>query len=98
GVARVQTQGKGLPKFEVDPYWPKAVTQSPNLIFGSVGGIAIDRTNDHVWILNRVESLAKDEVMATNNPPEMDCCKPVPYVTEFDPTGNIIQSWGGPGQ
>src|SRR5205823_4261087 len=54
-------------------------------------------TNDRLGV-ERVRSLAKDEVMATNSPPEMDCCTPVPYVTEFDPAGNVLRSWGGPGQ
>src|SRR3989442_1612117 len=30
--------------------------------------------------------------------PRSLCCVPAPPVLEFDPTGNLLQAWGGPGQ
>lgn len=71
------------PKFEVDPYWPKPL---PNLwITGEIGGVCVD-AHDHVFILNR-RNLTDSELDAGYN---------APPVIEFDPAGNVINSWGDP--
>ena len=35
---------------------------------------------------------------ADENPPTAKCCKRAPPVLEFDQQGNLLRSWGGPGQ
>ncbi|MBV8207106.1 MAG: hypothetical protein JO041_09960 [Acidobacteria bacterium] len=82
------------PRFEVDPMWPKPL---PNhWILGSVAGVAVD-SRDHVWIIHRPNSLEAGEMHASTNPPIAQCCVPAPPVLEFDPAGNLVGSWGGPG-
>jgi hypothetical protein len=92
--AHAQRAAGGMPAFQVDPFWPKF---SGNWIFGSIGGVYVDPTNDHVWVLNRPRTVQDDESYAAQKPPRADCCVPPPYVMEFDPNGNFIKSWGGPG-
>ncbi len=83
------------PKFEVDPFWPKPL---PNhWILGQAIGLSID-SNDHVWIVHRKGSLEPGEQHATTKPQIAQCCAPAPSVLEFDAAGNLLASWGGPGQ
>jgi hypothetical protein len=84
-----------VPKFEVDPFWPKPLPN--NWALGQVGGIAVD-DRDHVWIIHRPESLTPAEKAASFNPPRAKCCVSAPPIIEFDPEGNVVQAWGGPGQ
>jgi DNA-binding beta-propeller fold protein YncE len=84
----------GVPTFQVDPLWPKF---DSNWIFGSIGGVFVDPTNDHVWVLNRPRSVQNDENYAAQKPPLADCCVPPPFVMEFDPDGKFVKGWGGPG-
>ena len=28
----------------------------------------------------------------------IDCCVPAPPVLEYDPQGNVVRHWGGPGE
>src|SRR3954468_20449823 len=83
------------PRFAVDPYWPKPLPD--NWILGQVSGIAVDK-NDHVWIVHRPATLVDDEKGAMQNPPATKCCKAAPPVLEFDQEGNLLRSWGGPGE
>jgi DNA-binding beta-propeller fold protein YncE len=84
----------GVPKFEVDPSWPKDL---PNeWMMGQVAGIFVD-SHDHVWVTNRPRSLEDHDKYAAFDPPQADCCKPAPAVLEFDAAGNFVQGWGGPG-
>src|ERR1035437_9269249 len=92
-AAPAETPKAGVPIFQVDPYWPK---REGNWIFGSIGGIAIDPTNDDVWVLQRPLTLENDENYAAQKPPVSDCCVPGPPVMEFDAAGNFIRGWGGP--
>jgi DNA-binding beta-propeller fold protein YncE len=83
------------PRFEVDPMWPKPL---PNhWILGQTIGVSVD-AQDNVWIIHRAGSLEAGEQHATTNPPISKCCAPAPPVLEFDPAGNLINSWGGKGQ
>jgi len=83
------------PRFQVDPFWPKPL---PNhWVLGSVTGVAVD-SRDHVWIIHRgADSLANNEKGGILNPPT-GCCVPAPQVLEFDPAGNLVSHWGGPGE
>ena len=83
------------PRFEVDPMWPKPL---PNhWVIGNAIGVSAD-AQDHIWIIHRAGSLEPKEIYATANPPAAECCIPAPPVLEFDQAGNLIASWGGPGQ
>lgn len=83
------------PKFEIDPFWPKALPN--NWTLGQVAGVAVDE-RDHVWIMQRPRSLSRLEAAAAENPPRAQCCIPAPPVIEFDAEGNVVQAWGGEGQ
>jgi DNA-binding beta-propeller fold protein YncE len=77
---RLNAQGNP-PKYEVDPSWPKPL---PNMwVTGSVGGVCTD-AQDHVFIVNRRN--------LTDN--ELDAAYQAPTVIEFDPQGNVANSWG----
>jgi DNA-binding beta-propeller fold protein YncE len=72
-----------VPKYEVDPSWPKPL---PNRwVTGMIGGICVD-SQDHVFVLNRRN--------LTDN--ELDAGQQAPPVIEFDPAGNVVNSWGDP--
>ncbi|HET9275295.1 MAG TPA: hypothetical protein VFN96_04430 [Gemmatimonadales bacterium] len=85
------------PYFEVDPLWPRPL---PNhWILGSAIGVGVD-SRDHVYIIHRgLPTLnARTEAGAASNPPTGECCLAAPPILEFDPEGNLVGSWGGPGQ
>jgi DNA-binding beta-propeller fold protein YncE len=82
------------PQFEVDPLWPKPL---PNhWLLGMTIGVSVDAA-DNIWIIHRQGSLDPGELHATTKPPQAICCAPAPPVLEFDPAGNLIRHWGGPG-
>ncbi len=88
--------GVMAPMFEVDPLWPKPL---PNhWIMGSTIGVSVD-SRDHVWVIHRQTTFnANTEIGATADPPIAVCCFPAPNVLEFDPEGNLVNHWGGPGE
>jgi len=92
-AVRSATDG-AVPRFAVDPYWPKALPG--NWILGQVAGIAVDR-HDHVWIIHRPGTLLDDEKGAQMKPPATRCCEAAPPILEFDSDGNLLRHWGGPG-
>src|SRR5579864_3841280 len=78
----LRAQGNA-PRFEVDPAWPKPL---PNLwVTGGIGGVCID-SRDHVFLLNRRD--------LTDN--DLDAGHQAPVVIEFDPEGNVVNSFGDP--
>lgn len=84
------------PQFKVDHSWPKLPL--PNKwALGELGGMFID-AQDHVWIYNRPNTLFPWEKAAAANPPTAECCIPAPPVIEFSPAGDVLRSWGGPGE
>jgi DNA-binding beta-propeller fold protein YncE len=82
------------PRFEVDPLWPKPLPN--NWILGQVIGLTVD-ARDHIWIVHRDNLLGPHEAAADQNPPVASCCSKAPPVLEFDPAGNLVGHWGGPG-
>ncbi len=93
--AAVEAAGVQAPVFEVDPFWPKPL---PNhWVIGATIGVAVD-ANDHVWIIHRGSSLEAKEKYATWDPPAATCCSPAPPVLEFNQKGDLVGSWGGPGE
>jgi DNA-binding beta-propeller fold protein YncE len=94
--AHAQGPGSGAsPQFQVDAFWPKPLPN--NWILGQVSGIAVDRF-DHIWVVHRPGSLTARERAAEQNPPVSKCCVAAPPVLVFDQSGNLVKSWGGPGQ
>ena len=71
------------PRFEVDPFWPKPMPN--NWVLGETIGLGID-AQDHVWIVHRQNRVAANEGTGA------------PWVLEFDPAGNLVGHWGGPGE
>jgi DNA-binding beta-propeller fold protein YncE len=69
------------PQYEVDPYWPKPLPDK--WVTGSVSGVCTD-AQDHVFIVNQGN--------LTEN--ELDAGRQAPPVIEFDPLGNVVNSWG----
>ena len=93
--APAKPAGVQAPMFQVDPYWPKPLPNS--WVLGSVIGLSVD-SRDHVWITHRGAPLAPKEAGMAQNPPISSiCCQSAPPVLEFDPAGNVVSSWGGPG-
>jgi DNA-binding beta-propeller fold protein YncE len=86
------------PTFEVDPFWPKPL---PNhWILGNVIGVAVD-ARDHVYIVHRDTTTGDIFGGATEIGLKLgvsECCTPAPPVLEFDPEGNLVKHWGGPGE
>ena len=87
--------GTMAPMFEVDPLWPKPL---PNhWILGSAVGVTVD-SEDHVWIVHRQNGNIRTELGAAADPPSGECCLPAPNILEYDQEGNLLSSWGGPGE
>jgi len=90
-------QTKQVPRFEVDPFWPKPLPN--NWVHGMTIGIGIS-SDDHVWVIHRGNdpgNLDRTElaVVKEGAPPVGECCNPAPPVLEFDQAGNLVGSWGG---
>ncbi len=92
--ATAQGRTVQAPMFEVDPLWPKPL---PNhWLLGMTIGVWVD-DRDHVWIIHRGAAT----LHANERALELkvgECCQSAPPVLEFDPAGNLVQAWGGPGQ
>jgi hypothetical protein len=91
--AEAQRTNVQAPIFEVDPFWPKPF----NGLLGMAIGVWVDE-QDYVWIIHRSSAtLHNNEKGAELNPPIAECCRGAPPVLAFDPEGNLVKSWGGPG-
>jgi DNA-binding beta-propeller fold protein YncE len=84
------------PSFQVDPFWPKPL---PNhWILGRVIGVAVD-ARDHVYIIHRDQNeMFRGATEIGLKLGVSECCSPAPPVLEFDPEGNLVRHWGGPGE
>jgi DNA-binding beta-propeller fold protein YncE len=85
-----------IPIFEVDPLWPKPLPEEA--LLGMTIGVSVD-AQDNVWIVHRgAATLSNNEKGSTLNPPVSICCKAAPPVIAFNQAGDVVHSWGGPGQ
>ncbi len=75
------------PTFAVDPAWPRPLPG--RWLLGARAGVAVD-SRDHVWIVHRPATLQPNETRSIWHA--------APPVIEFDPAGNVVSSWGGPGE
>src|SRR5579863_277927 len=90
----IDMHAQAPPAYKVDANWPKQLPN--NWIMGQVGGMAVDQ-QDHIWVLQRPGSNTKDDLGAAQTPPVAECCVSAPPVLVFDAEGNLLKSWGGPG-
>ena len=79
-----QAQARRVPKFEVDPSWPKLPSK---WVFGQVSSVSIDEQGN-AWVLQRPNTVRADQRAKG---------MAAPPVLEFDEAGNFLQGWGGPG-
>ncbi len=87
------SDGVMAPMFEVDPFWPRPLPD--HMVLGSAIGVGVD-SRDHVFIVHRGNLTERTEGGADADPPIGECCRAAPPVLEFDPEGNLVNSWGGP--
>src|SRR5205085_6416517 len=81
-AASIGAQSQAV-QYEADVAWPKPL---PNRwVLGGLGGVCVD-AQDHVLILNRQDVVEGDLNGATL----------APSIIEFDPAGNVVNSWGDP--
>lgn len=97
--SKTETIGKSaeeVPTFKVDPFWPKPLPD--NWLLGQVTGVAVD-SKDNIWIIHRPSRVGDDEAIPNipKNEQKLPFI-PAPPVLEFDTDGNVINSWGGPGE
>ena len=71
------------PHYEADLAWPKPLPE--RWVLGGLGGVCVDAQN-HVFILNRQDVVEGD----------LNGGKLAPSIIEFDPAGNVVNSWGDP--
>jgi DNA-binding beta-propeller fold protein YncE len=81
GAHLAEAQARRPPRYEADVNWPKPL---PNRwVLGGLGGVCVDAQN-HVFILNRQDVLEG----------ELNTGRLAPPIIEFDPDGNVVNSWG----
>jgi DNA-binding beta-propeller fold protein YncE len=71
------------PRYQVDAAWPKPLPDQ--WVLGGLGGLCVD-AQDHVVILNRQDVTDGD----------LNGAKLAPQIIEFDPAGNVVNSWNSP--
>jgi len=95
-AATAQQSMVEIPMFEVDPLWPKPIPDEG--LLGMTIGASVDE-QDNVWITHRSSAtLHNNEKGAELNPPIAACCKGAAPVLAFNQDGDMVRSWGGPGQ
>ena len=82
GSAALSQTKTAVPKFEVDPGWPKPLPEG--WITGRLGSVCSD-SHDHIIVTNRRD--ITDE--------EKETSKQAPSVLIFDLAGNLVTSWDG---
>jgi DNA-binding beta-propeller fold protein YncE len=87
---RATATSNHVPRFVVDPFWPKPLPSDPvsgkPWVTGEVAGTCVD-SNDHIFTVNRAFQnglIAPETVIAVPSPP----------VIEYDPHGNVVNAWG----
>ena len=79
--AQSAQQAVEAPHYEVDPFWPKPLPD--RWVIGAPSGVCVD-SQDHVFIVNLSGLTPEERITAVAAPP----------VLEFDPDGNLVNSWG----
>ena len=92
-TAQARQQSAAVPQFQLEAPWPKPLTDHWQL--GPVTGVFVD-THDQIWINSQSDRLNRYDTALSLG--AADCCKASPRVIVFDTAGNVLKSWGGPGQ
>ena len=87
-VEHAEPAPTGPPTFTADPSWPQPLPN--NWALGDVWGVAVD-SQDNPWIVHATS----DRIQALL---EAEGKELAPPIIQFDPEGNILQAWGGPGE
>ena len=90
-----------VPRFQVDPTFPKPLPN--NWVTADIGGTCID-SQDHLFVVTRgfqSGGLTSPEGVGGANPSNgmlggAYTSRASPPVIEFDPDGNVVNSWGNP--
>jgi hypothetical protein len=89
-LSLVNAKNSLVPRYVVDPFWPKPLPVDPATgkpwVTGEVAGTCID-SRDHVFTVNRGYNnglVAPETVVAVPSPP----------VVEYDRHGNVVNAWG----
>jgi DNA-binding beta-propeller fold protein YncE len=106
-----EDQAGTVPMFEVDPFWPKPLPN--HWLIGPTIGIEVDgndgvwivqRNTLNQFVLNTEVGMVTDTSYYNDNAPPLrngtplsECCQPGPPIMHFDPEGNLLHAWGGPG-
>jgi hypothetical protein len=100
------TQTEQAPTFELDRSWPKPLPNGWE--FGYVMGVAVDQ-RDHVFVIHTIQDDYGQPIQDKERPNDSLKVsgwyerrkKPgavaAPPLVEFDPEGNVVRAWGGPG-
>lgn len=91
---RQVVDANGAPQFKVDPFWPQPLPNRWSM--QQVTGLYVDYL-DHIWFLNRGAAADGDEIGGDGDPPRIACCVRGPELIELDPSGKVLNAWGGPG-
>ena len=74
-------QAQDVPKYRVDPSWPKMPLPNKWIMQG-IPDLVVD-SSDHIWVVSRPKDANPDEIGAASTPPRTDCCIAAPAVLEF---------------
>ena len=93
-----QAPGGAAPSYRVVPLWPRPFPDD-SWVIGSVTAVATDAQN-HIWVTHRgADTLENNEKGMMLNPPSSSvCCMAAPFVLQFDGSGKLLSSWGGPSE
>jgi DNA-binding beta-propeller fold protein YncE len=91
-LSRLNATNSLVPRYVVDPFWPKPLPIDPRTgkpwVTGEVGGTCVD-SRDHIFTVNRAFQnglVAPETVIAVPSPP----------VIEYDRHGDVVNAWGNP--
>src|SRR5438034_1275568 len=106
GIAHPTTNAQAtkpvqFPRYRVDPLWPKPLPNPTDAqgvthqwVTGEVGATCID-SRDHIITANR--SFQRNGLLnGPTGPQEGVTSIPAAPIIEYDPEGNVVNSWGDP--
>ncbi len=80
----VPAAAQEVPRYELDPLWPK-LPLGDRWLTGGLGGMCVGG-GDRIFILNRQNVV----------PADLDGARPAPPVIELDAEGAVVRGWGDP--
>ena len=83
-VAPAPAAAQEVPRYELDPLWPK-LPLGDRWLTGGLGGMCVGG-GDRIFILNRQNVVPED----------LDGARLAPPVIELDADGNVVRAWGDP--